>query len=320
MRKPARAICLISGLDSILALKLLSGQEIEVVAIHFSTPFIDEPEALRKLIPEVEVITLKEDYLKLVKAPRYGYGRNLNPCIDCRIYMLAWARSLMVERKADFVCSGEVLGQRPFSQPRWALELTEARSGLKGLLLRPLSAQLLPPTQAELEGLVDRSRLLGLQGRSRKTQIMLAKKLGIEPIPTPAGGCRLTEPGFVRRLKEGLDHGEEGLREVMLLRYGRHFRLPGGAKAVVGRNELENQQILEMAWPEDLLLDALGVGSPLVLLIGGEEDLKIAARICVRYSDARGRAWVRAWHPKGVGLKLLEVEPLADAELERLRI
>lgn len=314
-----RAIGLISGLDSILALRLLSSQGVEVLPVHFTTPFIDTPKPLLALVPEVESIPLPPGYIEFIKSPRYGYGRNLNPCLDCRIFMLSQARSLMEERKADFVFTGEVLGQRPFTQHREALELTEVRSGLKGLLLRPLSAQLLPPTRPELEGLVDRSKLLALQGRGRKHQLQLAKKFGLEEIPSPAGGCRLTDPIFAHRLKDGLTHNEVDPRHLELLRYGRHFRLPQGSKVVVGRNELENKRLLELVGPQDVLIEVVDVGSPVVLLLGGDREVGLAARLCVRYSDARGRARVRIWRVQDLP-RFIEADPLPESEVEGYRI
>jgi len=253
-----KAIGLLSGgLDSSLAIKLMLYQEIEVVGLNFITQFsAGKEEAIRvasKFGIELKVITFGEEYIRMVKNPGYGYGKNMNPCIDCRILQFKRAKEYMDKIGASFVFTGEVLGERPMSQRRDAINLIEKESGLKGLVLRPLSAKLLPPTIPEKEGLIDRELLLAISGRRRKEQMELAKRFGIS-YPTPAGGCRLTDPNFALRLKESFDHDEDSTRDMHLLRYGRHFRLQTGAKAIVGRNERENEIISNLARKGDRLI------------------------------------------------------------------
>lgn len=282
-----RAIGLISGgLDSAIATKLMLDQEIEVMPIIFKTPFTGIEWALKMgkaFDVSIRVMECHEEYMELVKKPRFGYGKNMNPCIDCKIFMLKKAKELMEREGADFVFTGEVLGQRPMSQQRAQLKLIERESGLEGYLLRPLSAKLLEPTIPELEGRVDREKLSGIKGRGRKEQIALAKELGLTEFATPAGGCLLTDPEFSERLRDALKHGEE---DIELLKVGRHFRAESGAKIVVGRNEEENRRIKELAGSEDALIEISGFTGPTVLLRNGDkEDAEIAASLALKYSD-----------------------------------
>jgi tRNA U34 2-thiouridine synthase MnmA/TrmU len=238
----AKAIGLLSGgLDSTLAVRLILEQGIEVKAVNFVTPFCtctkkgcqnEAKKVSEKFGIELKIIGFKEEYIALVKNPKYGYGKNMNPCIDCRIFMFSKAREIMEETGADFVFTGEVLGERPMSQNLRAMKIIEKESGLEGRLLRPLCAKHLPPTIVEKLGIVDRDRLLSVTGRSRKPQISLARSLEIDDYPCPAGGCRLTDPNFARKLRDAFDHNEDSLVDITLLRYGRHFRLPSGAKVI----------------------------------------------------------------------------------------
>ena len=195
----------------------------------------------------------------------------------------------MEEVDAAFIFTGEVLGERPMSQRREAMRLIERKSGLDGRLLRPLSAKLLPPTIPEKEGLVDRDKLLAIGGRSRKPQIALAEQYGIADYPCPAGGCRLTDPGFARRMRDLVRHKDDfDLNDVNLLKVGRHFRLSPEAKAVVGRDQEENRRILALVKEGDILFEVQDWGSPVTLLRGqtSERKVHLAAAITVRYSDA----------------------------------
>ena len=293
-----KAIALLSGgLDSTLAVKLILDQGIEVEALNFVTPFCTcnrrggcEAQHVgdRFDIP-VKVIGLVEEFFQMVRKPRYGYGSGMNPCLDCRILMFSRARERMEEMDAAFVFTGEVLGERPMSQRREAMRLIERESGLDGRLLRPLSARLLPPTIPEKEGLVDRDKLLAIGGRFRKPQMALAEQYHINDYPCPAGGCRLTDPGFARRMRDLVRHKENfDLNDVNLLKVGRHFRLSPEVKAVVGRNEEENRRILALAREGDILFEVQDWGSPVTLLRGqtSEREIHLAAAITVRYSDA----------------------------------
>jgi len=300
-----KAIGLLSGgLDSTLAVKLMLNQGIEVTALNFITPFCTctrkgcKHEANRiaeKFDIPIKVVAAGGEYIKMVKNPKHGYGKNMNPCIDCRIFMLKKAREYMEEMGTSFLFTGEVLGQRPMSQRREAMTIIEKEAGLEGLILRPLSAQFLEPTIPEKEGLIDREKLFGIRGRWRKPQMELAEEFGIEDYLCPAGGCRLTDPQFARRVREAFEHDEDGIQDMNLLKYGRHFRLPSGVKVIVGRNEEENSIISKFARERDLLMEVIGFGSPITLLKDscGERDIKTAASVCVRYSNYKGKAEVR---------------------------
>ena len=331
----ARAVSLFSGgLDSALAVKLIQDQGIEVHGLTFVSAFNPglDPSGrglAARLIAEqlgmpLRVVGFSRDHLRMVQSPRYGLGRNMNPCIDCHAYMGARALEYMDELGADFVFTGEVLGERPMSQRRQALDIVASRSGLKRRLLRPLSAKLLPPTIPEEEGIVDREGLLDIRGRSRKPQIALAAKYGLTDYPSPAGGCLLTDPLYGRRLKEMLEHGEDAIADSILLRFGRHFRLPSGAKLVIGRDQDENRLLMAAARPGDVLMRAMGFGGPVGLLRrGSDEDELTAAAMVTRYGQGRDepqvdvevsrppeRRFSAAHHPK----------PATPAECDELRI
>ena len=213
----------------------------------------------------------------------------MNPCIDCRIFMLKRAKEYMREIGASFLFTGEVLGQRPMSQHFKAMRLIERETGLEGLILRPLSAQFLPPTIPEKEGWVDREALLALRGRSRRAQMDLAATYGIRDYPCPTGGCRLTNPQFAKRVQDAFAHDEDNVRDMLLLRYGRHFRLKSGAKVIVGRNEEENRILKGLAGVDDILLEPVRIPGSVTVLRNTDVqgDVHTAAALCARYSDAR---------------------------------
>lgn len=291
-----KAVGLLSGgLDSALAVKIILERGVAVIGYYLRTPFAgggSRAERLAELLGiELVVDEAGEDYVEMLKAPRFGRGAAFNPCVDCHIFMLRRAGALMLERGASFCFTGEVLGQRPMSQRRHQLELIEREAGLEGKLLRPLSAKLLPPTEAEEEGLVDRAALLGLEGRSRKTQLALAAAYGITGYGSPAGGCLLTDKNFGARLSDAFAHGEDRPTDIALLKTGRHFRLPSGAKAVVGRDQGENEILLRYLEGDATAFEVEGAGSPTTLLRPARrEDWPRAAALTLRYSDARDRA------------------------------
>jgi len=260
-----------------------------------------------------------------VKHPKHGYGRNMNPCIDCRIFMLKRAKAYMEESGAAFIVTGEVLGQRPMSQRKDAMHLIEREAGLEGFILRPLSAKVLPITIPEKEGWVDREKLLNISGRSRKPQIELADHYGIHDYPCPAGGCLLTDPGFAKRMKDLMVHVPNfSLNDVHLLKMGRHFRLSHTIKLVVGRNEEENQKIQTFAQGEDILLKVSSFPGPLSLLRGKpeEEDIKKAAAITSHYGKAKDLGNIEVTY-KGVDEdhhRSLSISPISRGEIERLMI
>ena len=275
-----------------LAASLIRAQDIDVLAIFFETPFFTSPRArksARSINLPLKVIDITQRHLTVVRNPKHGYGENLNPCIDCHALMLRCAGEMLSEEGARFIISGEVLGQRPMSQNRKALSLVAVESGFEGLILRPLSAKRLPMTIPEREGWVNRDKLMGFSGRSRKPQMGLAKSLGIEEYPSPAGGCLLTDQGFSRRLKDLIDsQPERGVRGIELLKLGRHFRLGPHIKLVVGRNKAENLAIQSLAKEDDLLLRTASIPGPTAVAIGElTPDMEmLAVAITVAYSDA----------------------------------
>jgi tRNA U34 2-thiouridine synthase MnmA/TrmU len=310
-----RALGLFSGgLDSMLAALMLRRAGVEVAGVTFVTPFFGAERPRRSAahigldLTELEVGP--EHLEQVVKNPRFGYGSNLNPCLDCHAYMFRKAGELADARGLDFLFSGEVLGQRPMSQNRQALVTVAKHSGRAERILRPLSARLLPPTGPEEAGLVDRELLGDLSGRGRKAQLALAAEYGVSDYPSPAGGCLLTEPGFSRRLADLLEHDPEaGVAEVELLKHGRHLRLSPRAKLVVGRNQADNRALEAAAPAGALRLAAKDVPGPLGLYFGPRpaEELELAARVVAGYGKARPGQKVAV----DAGGRELAVEPLA---------
>ncbi len=325
-----KALSLLSGgLDSILATKLVLDQGIEVTALTFILPFAAEKmdyarETAERLgIPQINVEAGAE-YLEIIRNPKYGYGSGMNPCIDCRIYMLTTAKRIADELGASFIVTGDVLGERPMSQHRKALALEEREAGLEGLILRPLSAQLLPETIPEREGWIDREKLLGISGKSRKPQIALAEQFGLQDAyPAPAGGCLLTYKEFAAKVRDLFAHLERvTIRDIQLLKLGRHFRV-GRAKIVVGRNEAENSQLLDLKMPDAYAFEVPECGSPITIIEGrtDAETVKVAAQLTARYSDARSDPVVVDYWRESEGPRLqITVSPLEDGEVDRLRI
>lgn len=329
-----KAVALISaGLDSRLAAKFIKSEGIDIVPLHFRIPFCHRArfsynladQIKRDLGAELKEVNLGEEFLEIVKNPKYGYGSNVNPCIDCKILMLRKAACLMQELGAKFILTGEVLGQRPMSQYRQALEIIEKRSGLDGLLLRPLSARLLKETIPEREHWVNRDRLLDFSGRTRRPQIELAKKLDIQNYPNASGGCLLTDPEFTKRLKELIIHEELSLENVELLKVGRHFRISDKTRLVVGRNERENTQLRRLARLDDyLFLPDRQVAGATSLGRGGFNQglLEVACRITCRYCDLNGNASVDIIYESPLEKKsgTQKVMPLEEDRLCLLRI
>lgn len=334
------------GLDSTLAAKILVDMGIEVEGVNFSTGFcvtehtrnfkneekkpLRPNEALRlaaELKFKLHIIDISKDYLPVVTNPKYGYGANLNPCVDCRIFMFKRMRKLMDDFGAQFMFTGEVLGQRPMSQHREALKTIETDSGLSGLVLRPLSAALLDPTIPEIKGWVDRSKLLDLSGRSRKPQMALAKGLHMEDYPQPAGGCcYLTDPQYTAKLQDVFDHeGKQNLthEHVLMLKVGRHFRLSDKIKVIVGRNEKENN-FLKIYEKNRHVFQIWNFPSAHVLAeIKGEarpEEIATLASIAARYSDAPKGARVVVEHRFGDFSEKVEATAIEEAPLEAWRI
>ncbi|MGN0855545.1 MAG: tRNA 4-thiouridine(8) synthase ThiI [Kiritimatiellia bacterium] len=293
------------GLDSQLAVKVLQRAGAYVEGVCFSTPFFSSSAAVRAAAAlgiVLHVIDFTDDEIALIENPPHGFGGAMNPCIDCHATMIRRAGELMVGKGFDFVATGEVVGQRPMSQNRQALGVVMTSSGLEGRLVRPLSARLLEPTIPEREGRLDRERLLDIQGRCRDPQIRLAAEFGLVDYPSPAGGCKLTEEGFCRKLKDLLAH--EGLRTrrlVELLSVGRHFRLPDGTGLVVGRDKDENR-LLAGATAYGTFFDSGALPGPGALLIGGaksEADRALAEKIVAAYTKGSGiedRTFFKPYH------------------------
>lgn len=340
--KPKAVILLSDGLDSLLALHLMAKQGIELTGLHFSMLFFasdktgigyisNASSACQQFGIPLKIIDMTEDYLPIIKKPKHGYGSGMNPCVDCRILMFMKAKKFMEEIGASFIITGEVLSQRPMSQMRHTLDLIERESGLVGKLLRPLSAQHFPPTDAEKQGLINREQMLDFYGRSRKPQIALAEQLGLTEYPCAAGGCLLTDKNFAARLRDLFNHNIDNINDIKLLRIGRHFRLSPEIKLIVGRNEVDNDQIDRLSQPSDTHFEVLNTGSPVCLFrlynepksgLNGYIDL--AASICARYSDLKHEGKVKVSYRKSksevIELQEVMVEPISESVLSKYRL
>jgi len=295
-----KVVALLSGgLDSQLAVRMMQEQGFEVSAVAIKTPFCDFDcgrgcgfeirERADDLNVNLKTVYLGDEYIEMLKHPKHGIGAGFNPCIDCRAMMFDAAKKHMEEIGAEFIISGEVLGQRPMSQHGPALRIIEKESGLVGKIVRPLSAGLLPETEPEKNGLIKRENLGMIKGRTRRAQLDMAKIYGIENPPNAGGGCLLTDPSFGLRAKDLFAYTETPtINDIDLLKIGRHFRLDEQTKFVVGRNKDENEMIKAIALPDDILLQARDHMGPVSILRGKNTDVyvKFAASITLRYSDA----------------------------------
>ena len=326
-QKRGHAVALFSGgLDSALAILLILKQNVEVTALTFMTHFgcdlgdrsscgSNPYPTAEKYGFNVKLMHLGQKFVDIVVNPQHGRGANMNVCVDCRILMLKEAAAYADMIGADFVITGEVMGQRPFSQVKSKMELVLRQSGLEGRLLRPLSAKLLPPTVAEKSGLIDRTKLEGIMGRSRKRQIELAQEFGLDDYPSPASGCLLTDSNYSNRLRDLIAHTERlSFNDLNLLRVGRHFRLNDSSKLIVGKNEADNRSIMGQCQPYHFKLEAPDVGSPVSLLIGTPDKsaIELAARITARYSSGREDQIVRVQVDHDHESYSLEVPPAND--------
>ena len=319
--------CISGGLDSTLAVCLIRRQEVEVVALHalhlwYPAPL--EPGAKPRAVADmetlgvrVETIDATEADLEMVRQPTFGMGKRMNPCIDCRIWTLRQAKALMEAEGAAFVFTGEVLGQRPMSQNRQAMQLVEREAGLADRLVRPLCAKRLPPTQPERDGILDREKLLGIVGRSRKEQMTLAREFGVTDYPSPAGGCLLTDPGFAYRLRELMAHQEPTPVGVELLKVGRHFRLGDGTLVVIGRHHEDNLRLKPLFQDGDVCIEATDIPGPTTLLRGsaGEANVTTAAALTLRYTKAPAGEVQRVnVTPVGSEVSVIKVAPADEAD------
>jgi len=329
-----RAVALFSGgLDSTLSILTVLRQGIKVTALKFLTPFdheISDSSLLHKELLsnaekfgfDVKICEISNQFLEMVKKPKFGYGKNMNPCIDCRIFMLKAAKDFMEKTGADFIISGEVLGQRPMSQRKNILYLIDKEAGVTDYVLRPLSAKLLKITIPEIKGIINREMLFDFRGRSRKPQMTLAKDFGLTDYPAPAGGCLLTEPHYAHRLKDLLTYQPDpDLDDLSLLRTGRHFRFSPSCKIIVGRNKIENEKIWSLS-AKGCLLKVEGYGSPTTLIVGEitDETLQVAASLCARYSDAKNLSEVEVGIYKNGNAYRMRVSPVDESLLENYRI
>lgn len=296
------AVALYSGgLDSTLAILAVLRQGIEVNAVTFLTHFgcdISDTSscsknpfsAAEKFGFKVKLCHLSDKFFSIVKNPKFGHGKNMNPCIDCRILMLKEAGEFMKMTGAEFIITGEVLGQRPMSQRKDALNIIDRDAGLRGYVLRPLSAKLLKPTIPEEQDIIKRELLFDFSGRSRKPQMALASEFGLTDYPAPAGGCLLTEPNYSYRLRELLEHeANPSIMDITFLRLGRHFRLSAECKIIIGRDKAENERLLELAGDKIIYLSVEDYAGPVTLITGNpnRDIIETAASLCARYSDAK---------------------------------
>jgi tRNA U34 2-thiouridine synthase MnmA/TrmU len=324
-----KALALLSGgLDSTLAVKMILEKGIDVVALNFMTPFClcrkggcGAVEAAKAFNIPLKVFSADKEYLRMVRNPKFGRGKNMNPCVDCRIFLLKKAKRYAKEVDAAFIFTGEVLGQRPMSQHKPTLELIEREAGLKGKIVRPLSAKLLPKTEAEEKGLINKEDLMDISGRSRKRQIELTKQFNMEKYPCVGGGCLLTDKEFARKLRDLFEHKKKvTVKEVNLLKVGRHFRL-GKNKIVVGRNKAENELLLINKRKGDYSFEVPDCGSPISILEGPKTKaaIKTAAALTVAHSDKKsGDAAV--CYGKAAMDKRIVVSAFSREEVDKLRI
>lgn len=333
-----KAIILLSGgLDSTIAAELMSREALELFAVNFKTPFClcdrrssslgcgsNARKVADALGIELKIINATEDFLEVLKKPKHGYGANMNPCIDCRILFFRKSKELMKEIGASFIITGEVLGQRPMSQFRRQMDLIEKEAGLDGLVVRPLSAKLLPATIPEKMGWLSRERLLDIEGRSRKPQIALAKDLGINDYPCAAGGCLLTDPEFAKKIKDLIEHDELDISNIDLLRVGRYFRLSEDAKLIVGRNESENKMLTTLARTGDYVFGPAAINGPIGVGRGifTQDYAEIACRIMARYCDRDGELEADISYKRlpEDEVKTIKTPFMEDAQLAKLRV
>jgi tRNA-uridine 2-sulfurtransferase len=316
-----RAVGLLSGgLDSALAARLMLDQGIEVIGLHLESPTAcrsDVREVARDLGIRLVARPKGEEYLRLLRHPRWGYGRNMNPCVDCRQFMFRLGRPYLEEFDARFLFTGEVVGQRPMSQMRDRLMLIDRAAGLEGWIVRPLSAQLLPETEPERRGWVDRTRLLAISGRSRQAQLGLADRYGLRHYMSPGGGCLLTDAGYSRKLRDLFDHTPEErttLVDVSLLSIGRHVRLGPGVKVVLGRNEGENRALATFVADGRWIVEPEGFNAPSALVCGPCEAgvLERAVALMLRYARTVPADAAVRWRADGV-VRLQAVAELVAA-------
>ena len=300
MNKNKVIVMLSGGLDSTLAAKLMIEQGLDVIAYNMTSMFCTctpkkggcnslAVQMAKQLGIEIVVQAKGDDYLEIVRKPRFGYGSGLNPCMDCRTYTFEKAKELMKERGAVCIVTGEVLGQRPMSQRMKAMELIERAAGLEGKVLRPLSAHLFPETEVEKAGIIDRSKLLAIKGRGRKEQIELAKDKDLMGFSCGTGGCLLTDQNMKKKMLDLYAHHEKvTMPDVRRLRYGRHFRFPGKIKVILGRNEAENQQLAMERRDTEFTAMPIDIPGPTVLVeaLPSQKMVELAANMMAAFAKS----------------------------------
>jgi len=331
-----KAVSLFSGgLDSILAARLIADQGIDVEALYFKTVFWGkyDDKLNRSLLENVvsqararlTLIEADKAFFDLVKNPAYGYGKNLNPCIDCRIFILKTAKEYMRKKGASFLITGEVLGQRPMSQYRHVLNKIGNASGVSDIIVRPLSAKLFKASIPEQRGWIDRERLFAMEGRSRKPQLALAGKLGIKNFPNPAGGCLLADKIFSDKMRDMIKYERDfEANDVNLIKNGRLFRLSPKAKLVVGRNEKQNDILLGLVRDKDYSFKTVDIPGPIGVGRGhfDADAIHKAATIIARYSDLEPGIKANVFykrHPCDID-ESISVVPIKEDELIAIRI
>ena len=330
--KPKGIILYSGGLDSLLAAKLLLDQGLDLIGLYFVLPFyspeIDPQTLLASQLAEQIDLPLKyyfcgEEYLEMVKNPANGYGKNINPCLDCKIFFLQGAVKKMEEEQADFIATGEVVGQRPMSQLKHSLNHITKETNLSGKLLRPLSAKLLKPTFLEKKGSIDREKLLDISGRSRKKQIMLAKQMGINNYSSPGGGCLFTDKNAAKIIKDLFQfHSNSNSLDLFLLGQGRNFRITEKAKIIIGRNEKENQELERYLGKSDYFFRPKFKG-PSGFIKGeiNDDNISLIAKLIFRYGNNFGRNGEIDLFKQGSFWKEVKVnKPLEDSDLDKMRI
>ena len=335
LAKSVKAVALMStGLDSLLAAKVIRDMGIEVRGVTFFFRFDPLADKIRngelerwsgRLGIPMDGLDITDEYLDVLFHPDHGYGSEVNPCIDCHLFMFRKAKAFMDEIGADFLVSGEVVGQRPMSQNRPTLIHIDKVSGLRGLILRPLSARLLPPTVPEEKRWVDREKLFDFSGRSRKPQMALAVRLGVEGFHQPAGGCILTDPNFARRFRMLLGNRTSdrvNADDLSLLRFGRHFWPNPDLQVVVGRDEKDNREIERFEGPDRMTFFPENGKGPTAMAMGirGRDDIGLAASIIARYSSKNGSSTVRIGY-RGQGREgIVEAKPFSDTDMEGWKV
>jgi tRNA-uridine 2-sulfurtransferase len=324
-----KAVGLLSGgLDSILAIEMIQRQGIEVTAFNVRSPFClckkdgcAAVDAAKQLNVPLKMVAAGNDYLRMLRKPKHGYGRNMNPCIDCRIFLFKKAKKYAREIGADIIFTGEVLDERPMSQHYPAMMLIEKEAGLKGKILRPLSAKLLPETEVEKKGLVDRSKLMDIEGRSRKPQFKLAEEYSITDFPCPAGGCLLTYEEYAKKIRDLFNHKKHvSMADIALLRVGRHFRM-GKNKFVVGRQEAENKLLVARKTKNEFYFELPDIVGPITILEGPKTKTAIetAAKLTAFYSDAKTGEVKVNFGREALNQSIIVSVP-QKAEIEKLRV